>query len=32
MLRLVAKDNICTVNYEDLVKEPMNEIKKYRDF
>ena len=28
MLRLVAKDNICTINYEDLVKEPMKEIKK----
>ena len=32
MLRLVAKDNICTVNYEDLVKEPMNEIKKIQRF
>jgi len=32
MLRLVAKDNICTVNYEDLVKQPMNEIKKIQRF
>ena len=32
MLRLVAKDNICTINYEDLVKEPMKEIKKIQRF
>ena len=27
MLRLVPKDNIFTINYEDLVKEPMKEMK-----
>ncbi len=32
MLRLVAKDNICAINYEDLVKEPMKEIKKIQRF
>ena len=32
MLRLVPKDNIFTINYEDLVKEPMKEMNKIKKF
>ena len=32
MLRLVPKDNIFTINYEDLVKEPMKEMNKIQKF